>query len=517
MPSNVGPAFGVIAETLGKRFREKADQEYEQKTKRNDLVWNLISAGLRSGTIKNPQEAFQFGMESIGGGGKGQGKAGKGGGKGDLPGPLKALVGGLHHIGQQGDDKTLGGQDKPAFSAPGSSAQPPQFFTPDELQQRETTAERTKGQIQAETAGATTGAQLQAKQMFADRLVAGGMERDEADERAGLKAPVPKAPTADRDLTPDPASPTGFSRQYHDAKGGLTRTEPAVPSGSAGGVKPASLGEFFLTREKELGVKRGGMSTIQQAQARRDYMSGLTPDQKMAQAKSLATFRYNVGAPDPEDMANDAQSIRLGDQDVPFVTTEGFTGKEKGLAKKAASKAGITVVTRQQADQLAAANTAIGSLNTFFQSVKDKLPADAKARPLAQIEIPLKQMFQTDEDLASAVAWNITVLPQLRAMAITGRVPVFEYQQALNAQPKLTDTVGTAAKKMAIVKGVLERGAHSVLDRGGKIAGAKPTNAIPDDVKTALKSQPNGRRYRVGGIIYNKLQDGSIEPAPATQ
>ncbi len=510
MPSGQYVALGAVADAIGNEFAKRRDQAHAEEVKNQDLIKNLVTAGMQSGQISNPQQAFEWMVQQYGGSkGKG-GKAGKGGSGGGLPQPLQTLIGAIQQGSQQVGSGSPSGQP---------SGELPKFSSPAELAQTE---DKRKVQLATDTATATGKASYEEKVREAADLRAKNptLSLRESLEAVGMKLPsqAPKytpgsvvgasLPPNATDIYGQPVDPKKYYRQGTDSEGTASFVPTEAPAGQQ--TKEGSIGEFFKTREQELGHK---LTTTEQAKARRDYMSGLTPEQKLQQQRSIATFRYELGAPKADDIADQAQSITLGGKDVPFTTLDNFSGQAaKNAAREQAKKAGVAVVTKQQADQLAAANTAIGNLNEFFDTIKGKLPADAASRPIAQVEIPLKQLFQTDEDLAAAVAWNITVLPQLRAMAVTGRVPVFEYQQALAAQPKLTDTVGTAAKKLKIVQGVLERGAHSVLDRGGKPAGG-PSNSVPKDVTDALKDKPNGHKYRVGGIIYDKAADGSVAPS----
>jgi len=75
---NSGLALGSVAKGITTVFAQKHAEEYEEKQRNISLLSNLVSAGLQSGTIKNPDEAFQFLFSQMGGG------KGKGGKKGEI-------------------------------------------------------------------------------------------------------------------------------------------------------------------------------------------------------------------------------------------------------------------------------------------------------------------------------------------------------------------------------------------------------------------------------------------------
>lgn len=176
MDSNVGTALGAMAGVFGKHFQAKLDQEHEDKKRQAELIAGLVSGGLQAGTIKNPNEAFQFMLDQFKGGGKG--KSGGGGGKGakgqkgELPGPLKMMIGATQQAGAGAE----GGA---------SQSGAPQFKTGAE-QDEESIAREGK------RAGAVTEAQYSAKLSLARRMVADGVVKDIAEglERVGLKEPV---------------------------------------------------------------------------------------------------------------------------------------------------------------------------------------------------------------------------------------------------------------------------------------------------------------------------------------
>lgn len=195
-----------------------------------------------------------------------------------------------------------------------------------------------------------------------------------------------------------------------------------------------------------------------------------SPDQKLSRAEALAKFKEGLTAFTPDDLRSLSQTATIGDTQTPYLDTSGFTGKEKAKAMTTAMAAGIVPVTAKQAEQLEAASAAAANLKGFADQIRSKLPKDASGRPIASLENKLSQYFQTDEDLASAVSWDTSVLPLLRAMQVGGRITNLEFQTALNARPKISDTLGTVDKKLAIVNAQLKNGTAPILERGAKAA-----------------------------------------------
>src|SRR5258705_161133 len=86
MASNALVALGGLAEGLGGVLQHKQDQEHQDKQKHLEMITNLVSDGIRSGRITDPEAAFQFLVS----GGKPGGKKAK-----PLAEPLQALIGGI--------------------------------------------------------------------------------------------------------------------------------------------------------------------------------------------------------------------------------------------------------------------------------------------------------------------------------------------------------------------------------------------------------------------------------------
>lgn len=268
----------------------------------------------------------------------------------------------------------------------------------------------------------------------------------------------------------------------------------------AAGRKVTDPEAFTQSWLKDAESESGGKLTpaqekVERLKARKAWaVNGQTesPDQKLDRAKSLAKFKEGLTAFSPDDLRSLSQTATIGDTQTPYLDTSGFTGKEKAKAMTTAMAAGIVPVTAKQAEQLEAASAAAANLKGFADQIMAKLPKDASGRPIASLENKLSQYFQTDEDLASAVSWDTSVLPLLRAMQVGGRITNLEFQTALNARPKITDTLGTVQKKLNIVNAQLKNGTAPILERGAKAAAGGDGGAGGGTTPTASPAAGGG-------------------------
>jgi hypothetical protein len=81
-------ALGNLASGVAAAIQKKNDQKYEKEKSDHEMLTRMVSAGIESGTIENPNDAFQFLVN----GGK-SGKKPK-----DLPPMLKTLIGSTKHL-----------------------------------------------------------------------------------------------------------------------------------------------------------------------------------------------------------------------------------------------------------------------------------------------------------------------------------------------------------------------------------------------------------------------------------
>ena len=219
MASNAFVALGGLAKGLGDTLKKKADQEHAEQVKHMDLITGLVSDGIKTGRVTDPDAAFKFLMD----GGKG---------KKDLPPTLSTFITSImgHHTevpgtkqGQQPQqlmgggtaatpsdpssasggpsDSPVSSSPSPGLPSPGSTAVTPPaggapradpngpgfgFLSTDQI---EDAAVSRAGR----TAEATTTAQYQAKTNLARRMLKDGVVKtiEEGLERVGLKEPRP--------------------------------------------------------------------------------------------------------------------------------------------------------------------------------------------------------------------------------------------------------------------------------------------------------------------------------------
>lgn len=212
--------------------------------------------------------------------------------------------------------------------------------------------------------------------------------------------------------------------------------------------------------------------------------------------------------PTDADLQQSARSITVNGKTYSFVSKGDYTGaRAQNAAQKAGTKAGVLVVSPQEAAQLGAAQATLLNLDAFFQQIKEKLPPDAAGRPLASLSNKLAQVFQTDDELGAFVSWDLEVVPMLRSLLVNNRITNVEFTKALNARPKITDTVGVAAQKMDNLETIIANSVKPILERGG---GKKATGAAatPSTLKVGQKVTVKGKEYTVG-VVH---PDGSWDP-----
>lgn len=322
---------------------------------------------------------------------------------------------------------------------------------------------------------------------------------------------------ADADTLGNPIDRTGGSYRTRVLPNGDREYLPvsAAPK-SATPAQAGSFADFIKRRQDESGTKldsKGVLSALTEYQRANLKM---TPGERQAMAKDLATFRAGIGTPEAEDISALAQTAKIGDKSTPYFDIS--TSKDKAKASRDAIRQGIIPVTTKQADQLADATSASQNLTGFLDQIKSKLPKDAQDRPLTGLtNVYLGQLFQTDADLASAAAWDVTVVPLLRGLRDSGRLTNVHMKMAFAARPQITDDVATAVKKVAILNTVLTNSANAILTRGvNQGAGASPAarpktdTPAPGNVVTLLKGKKAGHYKLNDGSEWDVLSSGAV-------
>lgn len=327
MPSNAGLALGTMASVFGEHFAQKKQQEHDDEQNRIKLISSLVSAGLQSGSIANPDDAFQYLLDEIGG------KAKK-----DSPamGMIKRITGATQ---QASGETTLGGQQRPSTGQASSAGAAPRFLTSQERSTQELTDLRAKGQIQAETVGASERERIGGRQQMADLMMRAEerrlgrplseAERDEMLERAQLKAPVPKAPPAEGSEPYDvslgiqaaqtakgsPLTPEERQKVVSDVR---TRRAEDVKKASAA-YGPGQLDERARQIQARSGLPVGAETPEQAIEFRKQAATELQAMEqaqlKKAETPAFAFIRDNEQKADAMDIAD---SIEIGDQPPDF-------------------------------------------------------------------------------------------------------------------------------------------------------------------------------------------------------
>jgi len=500
---NSGIALGELAGGIGRALQQKKQREYEEQAKQHDLVQSMVAAGLRDGTIKDPNAAFQFLVS----GGSGKGKKGK-----ELPPFLTSLIGATKKLVGQGGSSpdqgtTLGGQARPSFQQPQQS--PVQFTTQPERTAAENEASLSAAKrTQAEVTEPAAQARHQRK-----------LEEIEAQNKAryGPGTLVWRINTAfdafrereGRDPTPEEQNKL---------------TDEARGAWQSAGRKESDYKTFEQTWLKDASAN-GPLTPQQQKEemlkARKAWaLAGQseTPGQKLSRQEALEKFKNQLVATTPDEVKGLSQSVTIGDTTTPYLDLgSGALGgvKEKAAAAKLARAQGIIPVSSKEAEQLASAGAANDNLTGFLDQIKSRLPSDAASRPITSVENKMAQFFQTDEELASAISWDLTIFPMLRAMSVTNRINQQEMNLAIRSRPTINDTVGTAAKKVAVIQRILGNGAKQILNRGELTTPSKSDRGqsatVPPAVSSVLKGKKAGHYKLSDGSEWDVAADGSIK------
>lgn len=421
-----------------------------------------------------------------------KGKGGKGGGKGggihDILAKFinPALQGQGGAAGAQGA-KTLGGQAQPSFPSTGGNvegggqASGAGLFTEDEFQKRGEAAD-----------------QRQLDRNFTDferrerATTKGRIEVEQAKpHRTQQKWVTVNGKTVSANY--DPVDHTYYDNDGNPIQGAVERPSPTTGAlAERTRQVQAQFPGVSPERAQAVAAKQLQDERVEKVRMQREGLSI-----RQTQAKLAA-----MDVPTAQSVSSLVRGATIGDQATPYLDLGLVQGtKEKNAAIQIARGNGIAVVTPKEADALSSASAASNNLQGFLDQIKEALPADAAGRPLASIQNPLSAYFQTDEALASADAWDTTVIPMLRAISTSGlgRITNLEIGIAERARPKITDTVAVAAQKVAIVERILKNGMAPVLNQGlGKVArGTGDGSAATGGKGNTVRFTSNGKTYNI--------------------
>lgn len=198
-------------------------------------------------------------------------------------------------------------------------------------------------------------------------------------------------------------------------------------------------------------------------------------------AKSLEKFRAaqlklrqqsNAIAEGKADKANAApdvsQDVRTTFNGMKYIDLGDYeTPTERQKARDAAKKAGVPALAKDVAAGLTAADTARQNMGAMMAQIESKLPKDAAGRLLAGPENQIAKFLQTDDDIASFKAWRGGAIQALQAIVERGmgfRLNKAEIDMIMqNDIPQLSDTVGTARKRLKALTTMLDNKEKSAL------------------------------------------------------
>lgn len=306
-----------------------------------------------------------------------------------------------------------------------------------------------------------------------------------------------------------------------------------IPSGIAPATKlpPGPAGEAIVEALMGLGVSDvehatptqmvaalpGAQKILHDKAANTDALQQSLLEMRSFSAQ-LAQDRVN-DLPTAADLQSQAQSISLGGQPFSYLSKGSFSGTAaQQHAAKLAAGTGVQILDPKEVTQVNAANSTLRNLDSYFTQIKDKLTPSAAGRPRQALVNKAKSFFQTDADLAAAKSWELSVIPMLRALGDSGRIPNQQIELAIASRPTVTDDLPTAQGKMQVIRSIVENGIRPLLERGQPAA---PPNAPPALVRpprpgtrSAVSAAPpaNPAAPPAGGSIVVTAPDGTQHP-----
>ncbi len=150
-----------------------------------------------------------------------------------------------------------------------------------------------------------------------------------------------------------------------------------------------------------------------------------------------------------------------------------LSGKSQGKGRDGMAayyeNGGIPAVTdKKDKDALQSIDATRLYQQTVLDAIQSKLPKDASGRVVGGLENKLSEVLQTDADIAAFKTFQTTAIQAVRASAGAGglRITQQEIAAAMNAIPKITDTVGVAMQKNKNFNSILSNNEKSIL--GGR-------------------------------------------------
>lgn len=178
-----------------------------------------------------------------------------------------------------------------------------------------------------------------------------------------------------------------------------------------------------------------------------DTSKGLADMHRDAMAEKSVN-NFNFGLPGSGGTLDKLTRYTKGNRQ--YIDGTGVTGKNL-LQLQSAAPQGIPVLNKDGVGTIQANGAVNSTLDDMMNQIQSKLPKDAAGRITVGTGNKLSQYFQTDKDLSSFNSWQLDAIQMIRAMGMN-RLNQKELESAVDAMPKITDTIGTAQQKVKNVK-----------------------------------------------------------------
>ncbi len=247
---------------------------------------------------------------------------------------------------------------------------------------------------------------------------------------------------------------------------------PGNPAGAVsmlqGGKAKPSMDEQLLeaiTKGDTAGAARITQTLKAAADARKDPAAA-------AAAREMGSLRVEEAQARLEAMREKAQpldisaDVRTTASGKQYIDGSQYQGQERNKARAAAGTAGVTMVSKEQADALQEIDNARSNQKSIISQIGDILPKDPTGRIVSAPGTLLSRVFQTDAQKAAFGTWRTAAVQSMRAVA--GSKGVRMSQKVIdmaveNDIPKLTDTYAVAQQKVRNMQTLLDNAESAIV------------------------------------------------------
>lgn len=293
---------------------------------------------------------------------------------------------------------------------------------------------------------------------------------------------------------------------------GGTANAPGLRTGAPVGAptaitSPAKAAETTFTgtqtqadKEAELAARSRALDIQNQLGGVRNEIARTSAEAALARAEAAAAKAEGANA--PLDVSPDIETTRSGGR---YLDLSIYQGKARDQAHAAANKAGVPVLSKEDAGTLREIDKVAANQDDILGTLEAKLPKDPSGRITTGLNNKLSQVFQTDPELAAFMTWRGTAIATLRALAGSKglRLNQAEINMALaNDIPQITDTVAVAQQKIANIKKALGNVEGSLIKRdrrpsaGSPSPGGPPLKAVNRTTGEVRYSDDGGKTWR---------------------